>query len=203
MGSWHNISNQKIHCGLSGDIGVISFNGNKIITSGGGGVLITNKKKIAELLRHLSTTAKLNHQWEFNHDQIGWNDRLPNLNAALGLAQLEVIDKRLLLKRKLFDLYKKNLTKINEIELIESSNNAISNYWLNTISFNFAEQSRLKSERYELLKEAHKMKIMLRPLWKPLHKLSFYRKTPRGDLFIAENLEYRIINLPSSPQLLL
>ena len=80
-----------IHCGLVGKMGVISFNGNKLITTGGGGVVITNNKDLALKCRHLSTTAKINHQWEFDHDEIGWNDRMPNINAALGMAQLEVM----------------------------------------------------------------------------------------------------------------
>ena len=110
LGSWYHLPHKKIHCGLIGDIGVISFNGNKIITTGGGGVLITNDKKLADRLRHLSTTARISHPWEFDHDEIGWNDRLPNLNAALGYAQLEVLDNRLLKKKQLFELYKKKLT---------------------------------------------------------------------------------------------
>lgn len=202
LGSWCTIANKRIHCGLIGDVGVISFNGNKLITTGGGGVLITNNEKLADKIKHLSTTAKVQHKWEFDHDQLGWNDRLPNLNAALGFAQLEVLEKRLLIKKKLFEEYKKNLNQINEIEFVEAKNNSISNNWLVTISFNINQLSKLKSERYELLNEAHKLQIMLRPIWKPLHKLNFYNKAPRGNLNCTEDREYRIINLPSSPQLL-
>ena len=95
------------HCGLIGEIGVLSFNGNKIITSGGGGAIITNNLEIATKAKHLSTTAKVNHPWEYFHDEIGWNDRLPNINAALGLSQLEKIDEKLKLKKILL----KNIEK--------------------------------------------------------------------------------------------
>ena len=100
LGSWTLSKSNKTHCGLIGDAGILSFNGNKIITTGGGGALITNNSNIAKKARHLSTTAKLSHPWEFLHDEIGWNDRLPNINAALGVSQLEVLEERLELKRK-------------------------------------------------------------------------------------------------------
>ena len=108
MGSRHHIDkNNYVHCGLIGDIGVISFNGNKLITTGGGGVIITNNEKLASNCRHLSTTAKKKHRWEFDHDFIGWNDRMPNINAALGVAQLEVIDKKIDQKTNLLKKYEK------------------------------------------------------------------------------------------------
>ena len=93
------------HCGLFGSIGTISFNGNKLITTGGGGALLTNDEHLATRGRHLSTTAKIPHPWEFNHDQVGWNDRLPNINAALGLAQLEALRSRLQTKRTIAEQY--------------------------------------------------------------------------------------------------
>ena len=102
LGSYIKLKNNLIHAGCIGDIGTISFNGNKIITTGGGGVIITNDKKTADLAKHLSTTAKINHPYEFFHDQIGWNDRLPNLNAALGVSQLELLENILEKKHKLY-----------------------------------------------------------------------------------------------------
>ncbi len=203
LGSWFNISNKKKHCGLIGDLGVISFNGNKLITSGGGGVIITNNKELALRAKHLSRTAKINHPWEFDHDAIGWNDRLPNLNAALGLSQLEVLENRLIMKRNLLKKYKENLHSIKEIYFLNPRVNSISNNWLITISLNFKDIIKTKKERNELLNQAHKRNILLRPLWKPLHKLKMFRKSPKSSLFLAEEYEYRIINLPSSPQLLI
>ncbi len=190
-------------CGLLGDVGVISFNGNKLITTGGGGVLITNNPEIAKLSRHLSTTAKLKHQWEFDHDYIAWNDRLPNINAALGLAQLELIKERLESKKNLLNKYKEIFKPIKEISLLNPIKNSISNNWLITLQFNSDKINKIKVERQELLRKAFDKNISLRPIWKPLHKLSFYEKTPRGSLKCAENLEYKIINIPSSPQLLI
>ena len=203
LGSWFNISNKKKHCGLIGDLGVISFNGNKLITSGGGGVIITNNKELALRTKHISRTAKINHPWEFDHDEIGWNDRLPNLNAALGLSQLEVLENRLIMKRNLLKKYKENLHSIKEIYFLNPRVNSISNNWLITISLNFKDIIKTKKERNELLNQAHKRNILLRPLWKPLHKLKMFRKSPKSSLFLAEEYEYRIINLPSSPQLLI
>ncbi len=203
LGSWHKISNKKnVHCGLLGDVGVISFNGNKLITTGGGGIIITNNPKIAKLSRHLSTTAKLKHQWEFDHDYIAWNDRLPNINAALGLAQLELIQERLELKKNLLTKYKETFNPIKKISLLSPINNSISNNWLITLQFNFDEINEIKIERQELLRKASDKKINLRPIWKPLHKLSIYKKSPKGCLKFAENSEFKIINIPSSPQLL-
>ena len=203
LGSWIKFPNKNnAHCGLLGDVGVISFNGNKLITTGGGGVLITHNKEIAELSKHLSTTAKLAHEWEFDHDHIGWNDRLPNLNAALGLAQIEVLDRRLEMKRKLLKRYEVALKDIENLTLISPTQNSLSNNWLISISLNFEKLEELKKERNELLLNAIKRNLMLRPIWKPLHKLSIYQDTPRASLKCAENFEFRIINLPSSPQLI-
>ena len=119
LGSRHFVDNKVfIHSGLIGDIGVISFNGNKLITTGGGGILITNNKKLADKCKHFSTTAKKQHRWEFDHDEIGWNDRMPNINAALGLAQLEVIGERIHKKNLLLKKYQKFFSKLNGVEVI-------------------------------------------------------------------------------------
>lgn len=202
LGSWFNFERTKIHCGLGGDLGVISFNGNKLITTGGGGVIITNNSKLASKARHLSTTAKIPHPWEFDHDEIAWNDRLPNLNAALGLSQLEVLEDRLFLKRKLLNKYIESLDKIEQISFITPKDNSLSNNWLITIALKFDNESINKIERDILLSEAHKKNIFLRPLWKPLHKLKMYKNCPKSTLPLAEEYEYKIINLPSSPQLI-
>ena len=130
LGSWILNSNKKIHCGLIGDLGVISFNGNKIITTGGGGALITNNKKLAELARYLSTTAKKDHKWEFYHDKIGWNDRMPNLNAALGLAQMEHLIEFIKNKKLLHERISKAFSNIKNVKILDFKNNNLNNNWL-------------------------------------------------------------------------
>ncbi len=202
LGSWINVDKKKIHCGLIGDMGVISFNGNKLITTGGGGVIISNNKELSLKARHLSTTAKISHPWEYDHDEIGWNDRLPNINAALGCAQLEILDERLSKKINLVNKYKNSLKDINEISFLSPRENSISNNWLATIVFNIEDKSKAKIERDILLEKSHKKNILLRPLWKPLHKLNIYKNCPRSSLNSAEEFEHKVINLPSSPQLI-
>ena len=203
LGSRHFINGGYTHCGLNGEIGVFSFNGNKIITTGGGGILITNDKQIAEKCRYLSTTAKASHPWEFNHTEIGWNDRMPNINAALGVSQLESINEKLELKKNLFKTYKNNFSNIEGIEIIEDSTKNIKNNWLINLRFldNKKENALLKREI--LLKKAHSEKILLRPVWKLLHTLEMYKDSPRSNLNVAEDQESRLISLPSSPQLFL
>ncbi len=202
LGSWIKINNKKIHCGLIGDVGIISFNGNKLITSGGGGVIITNNKQLAFRAKHLTTTAKINHPWEFDHDEIGWNDRMPNLNAALGLSQLEALEKRLILKRDLLTKYKYAFKNIKEISFLSAKNNTYTNNWLVTIILNIKDNKIAKNERNTILDQSHKKNIMLRPLWKPLHKLKIYNHAPKSKLKVADELRYKIICLPSSPQLI-
>ncbi len=202
LGSRHKRKNDFIHCGLSGQIGCLSFNGNKVITTGGGGALITNNKKLAIRARHLSSTAKVKHKWDFYHDEIGWNDRMPNINAALGFAQIEKLENRLKTKRELFIKYQKEFEKFNNIELIFETKNSISNYWLVALRF-INEKSELNNKCINsLLRESHAKGILLRPLWRLLHTLPMYSDNPRGNLSIAEFEEKRILNLPSSPQLL-
>jgi perosamine synthetase len=184
----------KKHTGTFGDIGCISFNGNKIITTGGGGVIITNNKFIAKKLKHLSSTAKIKHKWEYIHDRVGYNFRMPNLNAALGLAQIENLNKFLKYKRKLFYKYYDNFKEIKEIKLINEQKYSKSNYWLNTI---FIKNSTLK-KRDKILMFAYKNKIFLRPTWRPLHTLVHFRGAPKMNLDNACNIYKSCINLPSS-----
>lgn len=202
MGSRHYINEKNfIHCGLIGDIGVISFNGNKLITTGGGGVIITNNEKLALDCRHLSTTAKKKHQWEFDHDHIGWNDRMPNINAALGVAQLEVIDKRIDQKTKLLKKYKQSFSNIKNVEIISDKSKNINNNWLINIRYLDQNKKKVESWKKSLLEESHNNGIFVRPVWKLMHKLNIYKNHPKSNLDIAEDQASRIISLPSSPQL--
>ena len=193
---------RNIHCGLMGDVGILSFNGNKIVTCGGGGAIITNDSSIAAKAKHLSTTAKKNHRWEFDHDEIAWNDRMPNINAALGVAQLEVIEKRLDKKNNLMQKYKRIFEKFDDVEIVEDSCiNNLQNNWLINLRVKENDLDKLKFKKYDLIEKAYSEGIALRPVWKLLHKLKPYEKNPKSDLSIAEDQQARILSLPSSPQL--
>ena len=173
-----------------------------MITTGGGGALITNNAELAEKARHISTTAKLAHPWAFEHDEIGWNDRMPNINAALGVAQLERLDKRLTAKRDLAHLYSLALKDLDDVDLVPQPDNCQSNFWLSTVRFKAENNEIAEMQRLELLKTAHSQQIMLRPVWKPLNQLQMYKNCPSGPLTVSKDEACRLINLPSSPQLL-
>jgi perosamine synthetase len=185
---------KKTHAGNFGLVGCFSFNGNKIITTGGGGAIITNNKLLARKIKHLSTTAKIYHQWEYIHDAVGYNFRMPNLNAALGYAQIENLNKFLKSKRKLFLRYCKEFLKINDVTLIKNPKFSKSNNWLNTI---FIKNSSIK-KRNKVLSFAQKKQIFLRPIWKPLHTLKYFNNMPKMKLDIAMKIYKSCINLPSS-----
>ena len=182
------------HAGTFGLVGCFSFNGNKIMTTGGGGAIITNNKLLAKKIKHLSTTAKINHRWEYIHDAVGYNFRMPNLNAALGSAQIENLNKFLRSKRKLFLRYCKEFSKINDIRLIKNPEFCKSNNWLNTI---FIKNSSIK-KRNKVLSLAQKNKIFLRPVWKPSHQLKHFKYMPKMNLDNAKKIYMSCINLPSS-----
>ena len=201
LGSWHKNNTKKVHCGLSGKVGILSFNGNKIITTGGGGALITNDSELAQQARHLSTTAKIPHAWNFFHDEIGWNDRMPNINAALGCAQLEAFPEILSRKKELTLNYRNMLSKFDFIEILHESESSVSNNWLVTIRIKSRDDSLAYDYQQKLLKISHSKRILLRPAWQPLHTLPIYSKNPRGLLANAEYQAKRLINLPSSPKL--
>ena len=199
LGSKLSSSDQDLHCGSIGDLGILSFNGNKIITTGGGGAILTNSDQFAKLARHLSTTAKLAHQWEFIHDRVGWNDRLPNLNAALGVSQIEKLNERLRMKRLLHKKYIDIFNDIEELEIMQETKNSKSNYWLTTLRLSTENPEKLKEQ---ILKTAYSSRIFLRPSWKLLSELPMYSSCQSGDLKEALNQSKRLINLPSSPQLI-
>ena len=190
------------HCGLFGSVGTLSFNGNKLITTGGGGALVTNDAALADRARHLSTTAKMPHHWLFTHDAVGWNDRMPNINAALGVAQLEVLDRRLEAKRLLANRYMEAFEDLEGVELLDEPNGCCSNFWLVTLRFTADDPLAAQALRLQLLERSHKTGLFLRPIWTPLHQLPMYESCSSGSLSVAENQALRLLNLPSSPQLL-
>jgi aminotransferase in exopolysaccharide biosynthesis len=182
------------HAGTFGLVGCFSFNGNKILTTGGGGAIITNNKLLAKKIKHLSTTAKINHRWEYIHDAVAYNFRMPNLNAALGSAQIENLNRFLRSKKKLFLRYSKEFSKVINVRLIKNPEFSKSNNWLNTI---FIRSSSI-TIRNKVLSLAQKNRIFLRPVWKPLHTLKHFNKMPRMNLDTALKIYESCINLPSS-----
>lgn len=182
------------HTGTFGLAGVFSFNGNKIVTTGGGGAVVTNDETIAAYARHISTTAKIAHPWEFDHDQVGHNYRMPNLNAALGWSQLQELDNSVKKKRTLAQRYRDAFSNFDNLAVFHEPQGARSNYWLNTLILD--EQSA--DLRDEILSIAHDSGIYLRPAWRLLHQLRPYENHPRAPLEVSERLQRRILNLPSS-----
>ncbi len=179
------------HTGTFGQLGVISFNGNKIITAGGGGCIVTNNKIFAEKAKHLSTTAKIPHKWDFNHDMVGYNYRMPNLNAALLVAQLENLDSFITEKRKLAISYE-TFFKNTDYYFFKEPKNSKSNYWLNTIFL------KNKKQRDEFLDFTNKNGIMTRPTWKLMNELKMFKDCQSTNLKNAKYLEERVVNIPSS-----
>lgn len=184
-------------CGSLGQIAAISFNGNKIITTGGGGAIVTNDFELAKLAKHLTTTAKLSHRWAFIHDEVGYNYRMPNINAALGVAQLEQLRDRLEQKKLLFKKYAIAFDRLDGVKMFSAPEGSISNNWLITLILNRDEAK----QRNAILERLNSAKIMARPIWTLMHKLSMYEAHPRADLTQAIDLEARVFNIPSSAHL--
>jgi len=180
------------HTGTVGRAGVLSFNGNKIITTGGGGALITDDEALAKRLKHLTTTAKQPHPWLFRHDEVGFNYRLPNLNASLGLAQLAQLDDFVQKKRRLARHYEEWLTEWPEFQFFSEPTGAKSNYWLNAII------TPNRQTRDEVLRHTNELGVMTRPMWTPMHTLPMYAHCQRLQLDNAESIENRFVNIPSS-----
>jgi perosamine synthetase len=180
------------HTGTFGALGTFSFNGNKTVTCGGGGALVTNDKALADKAKHLSTTAKVPHPYEFVHDAVGYNYRMPNLNAALACAQLEQLQEILLNKRELAKMYSEYFGKVEDIDLVTEIPGATANYWLNTIVL----QDRVA--RNAFLEESNGSKLMTRPIWYLMNKLPMYQHCQRDGLWQAQWLEDRVVNIPSS-----
>ena len=179
------------HTGTFGKMGVFSFNGNKIITSGGGGAIATDDKELAKRAKHLTTTAKVPHSYEYIHDEIGYNYRMPNINAALLVAQLEQLDKFINNKRELSLIYE-GFFKNSGIKFIKELKNSRSNYWLQTILL------KDKQERDAFLEFTNNNGVMTRPIWKLMNKLDMFKNYQKDDLLNAKYLADRVVNFPSS-----
>jgi len=193
IGSYYD----KKHTGTMGLLGTLSFNGNKTITTGGGGAVLTNNLELAKHAKHLSTTAKVSHKWAFKHDEIGYNYRMPNINAALGCAQLEQLPIKLEKKKKLFDKYKIELSKIKGISIVEEPKNCKSNYWLQALTLD----SPSLSLRDNILENLNAAGYMSRPGWDLLNSLDSFIESPSMSLETSNLLFQSLINIPSSPSL--
>ena len=179
------------HTGTFGSLGVLSFNGNKIITGGGGGCIITNDEALAKKAKHLTTTAKVPHKWEYTHDMIGYNYRMPNLNAALLTSQLENLKSFLLSKRNIAMAYKE-FFKDKPYVFVEEPVDSQSNYWLNAIIL------KDKKERDFFLHETNSKGVTTRPIWTLMNKLNMFQESQCGELINSKWLEERVVNIPSS-----
>ncbi len=188
------------HTGRFGKLAAVSFNGNKILTTGGGGAILTDDAELADRAKHLTTTAKVPHAWEFQHDAIGWNYRMPNINAALGLAQLQILPQLLAAKRAVAERYQASFAELSGVaEFLCEPSDSCSNYWLNALVLSADHES----SRDELLKQLNSAGYQCRPLWQPMHYLPMYVDCPSGPLAMTENLCRRLINIPSSADLAL
>lgn len=185
------------HTGTFGLLGTLSFNGNKTITTGGGGAILTNDAELARHAKHLTTTAKLPHAWEFRHDEVGYNYRLPNINAALGCAQLEQLPVKLAEKRKLFFRYQIAFSNLQGLKLFAEPAKCFSNYWLQTLLLD----AEYAAQRDFVLKTTNDAGFMTRPVWTLMDELVPFKNCPHMDLSVAKLLSKRLINIPSSSHL--
>jgi perosamine synthetase len=193
LGSWYRGK----HTGNFGCVAALSFNGNKVVTTGGGGAVLTNDPALGKLAKHLTTTARVAHRWSFVHDQVGYNYRLPNLNAALGCAQLERLPGAITRKRALAERYIRVLGEVPGISVMREPEGCLSNYWLNALLLDEPDMA-LRDRVLTALNDAG---IMARPVWTLMHRLPMYAEHPRMPLECAAALEARVVNLPSSAAL--
>lgn len=180
------------HTGTFGKLGILSFNGNKTITTGGGGMIITNDDELGPLAKHITTTAKKPHPWNFEHDMVGFNYRMPNVNAALGCAQMERLKDILENKRNTAHVYRDFFSQVAEIEYIPEPSDTISNYWLNVILLKNLE------EREEFLKQSNDNKVMTRPAWILMNELEMFNSALTANLSISQEISEGLVNIPSS-----
>ncbi|HET6556571.1 MAG TPA: LegC family aminotransferase [Prolixibacteraceae bacterium] len=179
------------HTGTFGKFGILSFNGNKLITTGGGGMILTDDEQLAKMAKHITTTAKIPHQWEFKHDHIGYNYRLTNIAAALGCAQIESLDHLLGLKRTLAEQYKE-FFKDSELEFFTEPEGCQSNYWLNAVI------TKDKTQRNEILKVTNTNGVMTRPIWELMNRLPMFTNCQTDSLENSIWFADRVVNIPSS-----
>jgi len=179
------------HTGTYGKLGVLSFNGNKTITTGGGGMILTNDIELGNFIKHLTTQSKIPHPWEYDHDNIGYNYRMPNINAALGVAQMEKLAYYLENKRHVAEKYRYFFNNMT-IKFVDEFSNSKSNFWLNAILL------KDRNQRNEFLQFSNENAVMTRPIWKLMYKLNMFKNCQTGDISNSLYLEDRIINLPSS-----
>ncbi|MBC7428148.1 MAG: LegC family aminotransferase [Bacteriovorax sp.] len=182
------------HTGLKGDVGILSFNGNKVVTCGGGGMIITNNEQLAKKAKHITTTAKQPHKWEFYHDEVGYNYRLPNINAAMACAQMEQLEGFIINKRQTADAYRKFFSNGN-IKFVDESKDCQSNFWLNAV------EVESKEARDELLEYTNKNGVMTRPIWRLMTELPAFAHSLKMPMKNAEKYVNTIVNLPSSVRL--
>jgi perosamine synthetase len=185
------------HTGTFGTAGIISFNGNKTITTGGGGMVLTNSEEVASRARHLITTAKVPHAWEYIHDAVGYNFRLPNLNAALGVAQMKNLESIVKMQRRLYEKYATELRDVSGVSLLSEPADSRSNFWLQAIVLDRGQEG----SRDEILELFHSDGLKVRPAWRPLHMLEPYARYERTSMAGTEDVYARLVNLPSSPKL--
>jgi perosamine synthetase len=185
------------HTGTLGRFGALSFNGNKTITTGGGGAILTNDPELARRAKHITTTAKLPHAWEYRHDEVAYNYRMPNINAALGCAQLEQLPQLLESKRNLFFRYQVAFNKVDGVELISEPIGCLSNYWLQTIILSVEHSEH----RDAILAATNNAGYMTRPTWVLMNELQQFISMPSMDLSCAQSLSERVVNIPSSAYL--
>jgi perosamine synthetase len=185
------------HTGAIGRIGALSFNGNKTVTTGGGGAVLINDPELGAWAKHLSTQAKVPHRWEYIHDAIGFNYRMPNINAALGCAQLEQLDGFLADKRRLAGRYAEAFASLGGVSFFVEPPFATSNYWLNAIVLDEPDIAR----RDAVLSATNNAGLVTRPAWRLMHRLPMYADAPRDSLTVAQSLEARLVNIPSSARL--
>ena len=185
------------HTGTFGLVGTLSFNGNKTITTGGGGALLLNDVALAKRAKHITTTAKVPHRWEFQHDEVAYNYRLPNINAALGCAQLEQLPDLVAAKRRLFQRYRAAFADVNNVTVFEEPAGCRSNYWLQVLLLD----ESVACMRDQILEATNDRGFMTRPVWNLMFAQPAFAKCPRMELPVAASLQRRLINVPSSAQL--
>lgn len=185
---------QDRHTGGFGKVSALSFNGNKILTTGGGGAILTNDDALADRAKHLTTTAKKPHAWDYVHDEVGFNYRMPNVNAAIGCAQLEQLQGFLRLKRELHKRYQKSFKDVDGVSIFSEPTDCQSNYWLQTLVLD----EQLADQRNQILSALNNAGFGARPCWNLLSELPMYRDCPSMSVSVAQSLVSRMISLPSN-----